>query len=148
MNKAIKILTISLLGSAPIFGQNVSSSDSMKVVRAFKTLFTAIETDDMEVLTNMSTERIYCIICSNSSDFSSSPYMFDKEDFLKNHIVTISNSEELILVKEDGDRSDITVLWTIFKRGELDPGHEGGQFGIYFKSVNGEFKFAGMETIP
>jgi hypothetical protein len=129
----------------------------LKVVKAFETLFTAIETDDMETLTNISNDRIYCIICSDSSDFTDSPYMFDKKDFLENHLEKIKNSEtyqratksdQLILIKENDQRTDITAFWTIYKQDELAPVHEGGQFGIYFKRVNGEFKFAGMETIP
>jgi len=157
MKKTIKILTILLFGATSSFGQNISSADSLKIVKASETLFAAIETNDKEILTNISTDKIYCIICSNSTDLSDSPYMFDKKDFLENHLEKIKISEsyqrayksdELILVKESGYRSDITAFWTIYQKDELAPGHEGGQFGVYFKKVNGEFKFAGMETIP
>jgi hypothetical protein len=83
--------------------------------------------------------------------------MFEKKDFLDNYLPTIKKSEpyqratksnELILINENGNRSDITVLLTIYKQNELAPEHEGVQFGIYFKKVNGEFRFAGIETIP
>lgn len=157
MKKTIKILTILLLGSTSLFGQKISSTDSLKVAEAFTALFAAIDSDDMETLDNMSTAKIYCILCSESPDLSESPYMYDKKDFLENHLEKIKNSEsyqratksdELMLVKENDPRTGITAFWTIYKRVELAQGHEGGQFGIYFKKVNGEFKFAGMETIP
>ncbi len=140
-----------------MFGQCISSADSLKVVKAFEILFAAIETDDMEALINISADSIYCISCSDSPDFSDAPCMFDKKDFLENHLGSIrtieayqraTKSDELILVKENDHRTDITAFWIIYKQDELAPGHEGGQFGIYFKRVNGEFKFAGMETIP
>tara|TARA_B100001109_G_scaffold254890_2_gene255875 strand:- start:47 stop:520 length:474 start_codon:yes stop_codon:yes gene_type:complete len=157
MKKTLKILTILLLSSTTLFGQKISSIDSLKVAEAFTALFAAIDSEDLEALDNMSTDKIYCIICSNSPDLSDSPYMYDKKDFLENHLKKIKNSEsyqratksdELILVKENDHRTDITAFWTIYQRNELAPGHEGGQFGIYFKKINGEYKFAGMETIP
>jgi hypothetical protein len=153
----IKILTVLLLSSTFIFGQKASSTDSLKVVKTFKELFTAIKTNDMKTITSISTAKIYCMICSDSTDFSDLPYMLDRKDFIENHLPTIKNSDsyqraiksdELIVVKEDDHRTDITVFWTIYKQDELALGHEGGQFGIYFRKVNGEFKFAGMETIP
>lgn len=157
MKKTIKILTILLLGSTSLFGQKISSTDSLKVVEASIALFAAIDSNDMETLENMSTDKIYCILCSETPDLSESPYMYDKKDFLENHIGKIQSSEsyqraiksdELILVKENYPRTGITAFWTIYKRDELAPRHEGGQFGFYFKKVNEEFKFAGMETIP
>lgn len=157
MKKTIKILTILLLSSTSLFGQKVPSTDSLKITEAYKALFIAIESNDIETLVNISTDKIYCIICSNLTDFSKSPYMYDKKDFLENHLEKIKNSEayqratrskELILVKENHYRTGITAFWTIYKRDELAPGHEGGQFGIYFKKINGEYKFAGMETVP
>ncbi|MPV86726.1 hypothetical protein [Ostreibacterium oceani] len=157
MKKTIKILAILLFSPTSIFGQDISSTDSLKVVKTFETLFVAIETDDMDTLTNISTDRIYCIICSDYPDLTDSPYIFDKKAFLKNHLEKIKNSEpyqratksdKLILVRGNDHRTDITAFWTIYKQDELAPGHEGVQFGVHFKKVNGEFKFAGMETIP
>jgi len=157
MKKTLKILIIFLLGSTTLFGQKLSSNDSLKVVDACKYLFTAIDLNDMESLANMSTDKIYCILCSDSPDFSESPYMYDKKDFIENYLDKIKNSEsyqrattseELKLFKENDHNTNIIAFWTIYEQDELAPGHEGAQFGIYFKKVNGEFKFAGLETIP
>jgi hypothetical protein len=157
MKKIIYILIILLFGSTSIYGQKIPSSDSLKIIKSCKTLFSAIKSNDMPSLMRMSTDKIYCIICSDSPDLSDSPYMFEKKDFLDNYLPTIKKSEpyqratksnELILINENGNRSDITVLLTIYKQNELAPEHEGVQFGIYFKKVNGEFRFAGIETIP
>jgi hypothetical protein len=52
------------------------------------------------------------------------------------------------MVKENNHRTGITVFFTIYKKDELAPGHEGGQLGMYFKKVNNVYKFAGIETIP
>ena len=157
MKKTLKILTILILSSTSLFAQEVSSDDSLKVVKACKYLFTAIDSNDMESLANLSTDKIYCILCSDSPDLSESPYMYDRKDFLENYLDKIKNSEsyqratkseELMLFKENDHRTNITAFWTIYKQDELAPGHEGCQFGIYFKKVNGKFKFAGLETIP
>lgn len=157
MKKKIKILTILLFGGISTFAQNISSTDSLKVVKTFETLFSAIETNNKEILTSISTDKIYCIICRKSTDSPDNRHMYDRKEFLDSYLEKIKNSNsyqrigksnELILVRENGNRSDITAFWTIYKRDELALGHEGGQFGIYFKKVNGEFKFAGMETIP
>jgi len=82
-----------------MFGQCISSADSLKVVKAFEILFAAIETDDMEALINISADSIYCISCSDSPDFSDAPYMFDKKDFLENHLGSIRKSEAYIPAK-------------------------------------------------
>ena len=83
--------------------------------------------------------------------------MFDKKDFITNQLPAIKNGElyqkakkskVLKLWQENGERTDITALWTVYKKNELAPGHEGVQFGIYFKKVGCKYKFAGMETIP
>ncbi len=155
-NTLILIITL-FYCSTFIFGQSVSSSDSLKIIRANELLFSAIENNDFETIKALSTDKIYCMICSNSTDFSQSPFMFEKIDFIKNHIPTIKEnplfhraiqSTELLLINEDEHRKGITALWTIYKKNELSPGHEGGQFGVFFRKVNGEFKFAGLETIP
>ncbi|UII20470.1 hypothetical protein [Fulvivirga ligni] len=152
-----KILIILLSTSTYLFGQNITRSDTLEVVQTYESLFSAIETNDHESLMEISTDQIYCIICFDSSDFSESPYMIEKEDFFENHLSSVRNSEayqratkseRIILINENGHRSDITALWTIYDRNELAPGHEGGQFGMYFKKKGEKFKFAGMETIP
>lgn len=157
MNKYLKILSLLLFGSSPIFGQQVSYSDSIKIVQTYKTLFTAINNNDMKTLMKMSNDNIYCLICFDGPDFSDTPYMIEKKNFLENFLPKIkeaefyqraTKSDEKHFIYENDHRSDITVLWTVYKKDELALGHEGAQFGIYFKKVNGVFKFAGMEMIP
>ncbi len=83
--------------------------------------------------------------------------MIERKRFFDNHLKHIGQSDdfnraikstEIILLEEKDHRSDITVLFTIYKKDELAPGHEGGQLGMYFKKVKNVYKFAGIETIP
>ena len=157
MKTTIKILALLIFSPTSILAQQVSNSDSVQVTEAYKLLFAAVDSNDMETLMNISTDKIYCLLCSDSTDFSEAPYMYHKKDFLVNHLSKIKESEsyqratsndKLIMVKEKGHRSDITIFWTIYKRDELATGHESMKFGIYFKNVNDTFKFAGMETVP
>ncbi|HTO14765.1 MAG TPA: hypothetical protein VLZ83_03300 [Edaphocola sp.] len=157
MRKYLKILILLLFGSTSIFGQEVNCSDSLKIVETYKTLFTSINNNDMEAIIEMSNDKIYCLICFDGPDFSDTPYMIEKKNFLENFLLKIketefyqraTKSDENHFIYENDHRSDITVLWTVYKQDELALGHEGAQFGIYFKKVNGVFKFAGIETIP
>lgn len=113
MKKVIKIIIILLLCSTSVLGQKVSSSDSIEVIKTLEAFFVAVKSDDMETLINISTNKIYCLICSDAVDLSKSPYIFDKKVFLTNYLPKIKNSElfqratksvELILVKEDSGK--------------------------------------------
>tara|TARA_R110001592_G_scaffold9723_3_gene51443 strand:+ start:1546 stop:2019 length:474 start_codon:yes stop_codon:yes gene_type:complete len=155
-NTLILIITL-FYCSTFILGQSVSSSDSLKVITANKLLFSAIENNDLEIIKALSTDKIYCMICFDSTDFSQSPYMLEKIDFINNHLPSIKKnplyhraiqSNELLLINEYERRKGITAFWAIYQKNELSPGHEGGQFGVFFRQVNGELKFAGLETIP
>lgn len=157
MKKFIKIVIFLLTGSTSMFGQKVSTTDSLKIVETAKILFSAIEANDMETIIGMTTDNVYCMICSDSIDFSDSPFIFEKNDFLENYLRNIKASKSYqratksnvsILINENNHRNGVLALWTIYKKDELAPGHEGGQFGIYFQKLNGQFKFGGMETIP
>jgi len=62
-----------------------------------------------------------------------------------------SVSKERYIIKESINNEvygDYSVLITTWKENEYEPGDEGAQLGISFKKVGGEFKFAGLETIP
>lgn len=157
MKKSIQTVIILLLSSTGLFGQNLTSYDSLKIVETYTKLFEAVKTNDLKTLNEISADSMYCIICFNEPDRSVWTNMVDKNDFIESHLVGIKNSDQYqratkaeaqLWIKENNLHSDITVLWTIYKEEELAPGHEGGQFGIYFKRINDEFKFAGMETIP
>jgi len=157
LKNKILVITFFLFSSTFTFCQEISSTDSLKVVEAYKRLFRAIEVNDKESLINMATDKIYCMICSQDPDFLDSPYMFSKIDFITHHLEKIKKSEffqrivkneKLILVKENDYRTDVTAFWTIYEKDELAKGYEGMQLGIYFKKVKSEFKFSGIEIIP
>ncbi|BAO76391.1 hypothetical protein WPG_2161 [Winogradskyella sp. PG-2] len=83
--------------------------------------------------------------------------MTDRKHFFENFIEKINKfesfkkaktSSELIIINENNKQSDITAYLTTWEKGELAENHEGEQLGIYLKKINGELKFAGIETIP
>jgi len=97
------------------------------------------------------------MICEGTLDSQLGPYIVKQDKFFNKYLDSIKNfeswkrakkSKELILVQENKSRSDISAFFTTWKKNEFAEGHEGAQLGIYFKKINGEFKFAGIETIP
>lgn len=157
MKTHITILTILFLLTSISWGQNISAKDSLKLMKQVDTLFDLFENPDFTSFEKISTEKIYCIICFDRPDFEEEQYMLDRKDFFDNYLSKVAQfenfnratkSKDIMLMKEDNHRTDISVFFTIYQQDELALGHEGGQFGIYFKNENGEFKFAGMETVP
>jgi len=139
------------------WSQTIQQSDSSAVINQMNAVFHLFTHPDLTAFKDISTEKIYCIICFDKADLSEQPYMLDRKDFFLNYLKMISGSESFlrakqsnkkVLIKEDDHRSDITILFTTYTRNELAPGHEGGQMGFYFKKVNGIYKFSGVETIP
>lgn len=86
--------------------------------------------------------------------------MIGRKEFFNNHLNSIRQSDyfiratksnDIIIEDTSGDislRADVIVLFTIYNRNELAPGHEGGQFGLYLKKNKNGYKFSGLETIP
>lgn len=155
MNYTLKIITILLFCTTSAFSQDISPADSIEIRALNKELFNAIDLIDRKAVSEISTEKIYCIICFNATDVSDSEYLIDKDEFINKHLLTIKDSEyfkrakmrgRVNLISEQAGR--ITALWTIYKPNEMAPGHEGGQLGVHFKQVNGNYKFSGIETIP
>lgn len=139
------------------WGQNISEKDSLEIMKKVNTVFDLFEKPDFKHFKKISAEKIYCIICFDRPDFKEEPNMLDRKEFFDDYLnqikqspnfIRATKSKNIILIRENDHRNNITVFFTIFQQDELAPGHEGGQFGIYFKKVNREFKFAGMETVP
>jgi hypothetical protein len=157
MKRQLNIITILFLLTSPLWSQDISTSDSLEIRRKVDIVFESFENPDFTKFKKISTDKIYCIICFSEPDFRNEPYMLDRKDFFKEHLEEINKSEsfirakkskEIILVQENKSRSDITAFITTWKNNEFAVGHEGAQLGIYFKKIKGEFKFAGIETIP
>ena len=156
MTRRLTILITFLFFTSLSFGQRVSETDSLLIISKVKSVFNVFRKPNFSEFKKLSTERIYCIICLDKPEFRDAPNM-ERRRFYNHHLKEIGQcdgftramkSTEVILVNEIGDRTGITVLFTIYKKDELAPGHEGGQLGMYFKKVNNVYKFAGIETIP
>ncbi|PSL03410.1 hypothetical protein [Cecembia rubra] len=146
-----------LLLTSNIWGQSVAEVDSLKLMKKVKNIFKLFNQPNYSDFKKISTDEIYCIICSDQQKSVEEPYIFSRKSFFDNHLTSINSSDNFIratksstvkLIKENAKMTDITVLFTIYQRDELAPGHEGGQLGIYFKKVKDDYKFAGIETIP
>lgn len=157
MKRPFSILPILFLLTSPSWSQTISISDSLEIRNKVHTVFELFENPDFSEFEKISTEKIYCIICFNRPDLIDEPFMLDRKEFFDNHLKEINKSDhfirakkskKIILIKDNDHRTDITVFFTIYEEDELYPGHEGGQLGIFFKKVNGDYKFAGIETIP
>lgn len=157
MTRQLTILTIFLFFTSLTFGQRVSKKDSLLIMIKVKSVFNVIKNPVFSEFEKLSTEKIYCIICFAKPDFTDTPYMLERRKFYDNHLKEFGQSNsfsralkstDIIIIKNNDHRTDVTVLFTIYQRGELAPGHEGGQLGMYFKKVNNVYKFAGIETIP
>ena len=143
-------------------GQQYSSIDSIenpKVVALVNDLFRHVDANNVDSLSQLSCKEIYCILCFVTPDTQGLPYMLTRETFynlyynrleLKRMFERARKSKEIIVTAQNDEfnRSNIIVLFTIYKKDELALGHEGGQLGLYLKLEGGELKFSGIEIIP
>ena len=157
MTKHLTILTTFLFFTSLSFGQRVSETDSLLIMAKVKSVFSVIKNPVFNEFEKLSTEKIYCTICFGKPNFTNAPYILERRKFYDKHLKKLSQSNnfnraikstDIILIKGNDHRTDITVLFTIYQRGELALEHEGGQLGLYFKKVSNEYKFAGIEIIP
>lgn len=152
------IILIFFLCFSPLsFGQKVNQRDSLMIMSQVKAVFKLFSNPVLSDFERLSTNKIYCIICSDKPDTSEEPYIYDKRIFFDKYLKKVGQSDyfnramkssDIIIVEENDRRTDIIVLFTVYKKNELALGHEGGQLGMYFKKVNNVYKFAGLETIP
>lgn len=152
-----KLIFIFLFVNTYCFGQNISSKDSLNIKNTIKKVILNFEKPNYKEFKKISTLEIYCIICNGTLKSKLDPYVIYRNDFYKNHLTVIKESKswakaittkEIKFVYENNKRSDITIYLTTWKKNELSKGHEGAQLGLYFKKINNEFKFSGIETIP
>ena len=157
MIKQFTTLIVFLSFSFLSFGQSVTQTDSILIMSKVKAVFHAFNNPVFAEFKNLSTEKIYCIICFNSNEVSNRTNLIERTKFFKSYLRKIRQSESfkraissntIYLVKDKDYRTEITVLFTIYKKDELAPVHEGGQLGMHFRKVNNVYKFAGVETIP
>ena len=133
-----------------------AQEETIKVDEKMTELLTLIDHKDMDGLIAISTKKMYCLLCFEKPKNKKEPYLMNKNRFYKKHFNKVFNDENLkrikrgkkIILTEKSEYYDYIVLFTTYKRNELSEGHEGVQFGFWFKEVKGELKFAGIETIP
>ncbi len=157
MKKYSVIFPILLLWTLTLWGQTIDQKDSLEIVNKVNILFDLFENPDFTDFEKISTQKIYCIICFHLPVSDEEWSILDRKEFFDNHLnkikrsdkfIRATKSKEIMFIRENNVGADISIFFTIYQQDELAPGHEGGQFGISFKKVNGEFKFAGMETVP
>jgi len=157
MKKQLTILTLLITFALFANGQSIIYSDSLIIIKSIDQAFKTFESGDFKEFKKISTTEICCMICEGTLDSQLGPYIVKQDKFFNKYLDSIKNfeswkrakkSKELILVQENKSRSDISAFFTTWKKNEFAEGHEGAQLGIYFKKINGEFKFAGIETIP
>jgi hypothetical protein len=155
MKRLETLAVISLLWCLTGQAQNVSNSDSLKVMEAVDMTFKLFESPNAEQFKKSSTDRIYCMLCFMEPDPNSSePYMIGQDEFFENHLLSLKDleafkratkSEDIFLNPENNDYSDITFYMTTWQRDEWQ---EGSSLGFYFKRSGNRFIFAGIEIIP
>lgn len=157
MERQVSVLIFVMFANSLAYGQDINEKDSLKIVRAVGIVIHNFENPDYNKFEDISTEVIYCILCDGTLESKLDPYVIYRKDFFENHLTNITNfeswkrattSEELRLIREESKRSDITAYLTTWKKDEWVKGHEGAELGLYFKKVDGEYRFAGIETIP
>jgi len=146
--KILKIILFFLMSSA-IYAQDklVNVEDKMTEVLSL------IESGNIEKLKQESTQKMYCLLCFESTRNS---YFIDSKTFYKKHFSKIFtpellkriNQNDKKIITEDSENADFITLYTVYKPNEFSDGNEGMQFGFWFKNVNGSLKLSGIETIP
>ncbi len=161
MKKLLIILTFLIACNLILQGQSVSKSDSLKIYDMIRIVFVNFENPNFEEFEKISTSEIYCNLCVEvvASDPNYNNWI-SRVDFFNEQLIRLAKSELWESVQKASEIryhvepevnrhiSDITVLFTILQPDEVAKGHEGAQAGLHFKNINGEFKFAGIETIP
>jgi hypothetical protein len=153
MKKSVYVLVFLIFTSWGVFGQRISSEDSLKVLNVNNMLLQAIEKDDSITFRKISNKTIYCNICSVPVDSTKNSYIVDRNDFYSS-VIKSDYFQRAILLNEyflingNDKQSAVTVLWTIYKKDEIAAGHQGAQLAFNFKKIGKYFKFTGIETIP
>jgi len=157
MKKYLLTLVVVCFFGTPSISQNISREDSLQIMSTVAIVFNVFKQPDLNAFEKISTKELYCIICFKEPDFRKNPYVLKRKQFFNKHLVAISQSDEFIratkakevkLISENDKRADVIALFTIYQKNEIALGHEGAQFGIYFKKIGNTYRFSGMETIP
>ena len=157
MKKIFPILICLLSWSIGSYGQTIDKSDSLKVMEAVSKVFMNFRSPTFSEFKEISTNEITCTICEGALDLKLGQYVIKRKDFFNIYLKEVlndghweraSNSKEIMLGKGYKPKDDIIVYFTTWKMNEYAPGHEGAQLGIHFKKVDGQFKFAGISSIP
>jgi hypothetical protein len=160
MVRSIIIFSLILIMTLVSTGQSISEQDSLQIALEMQEILKGSATKEFHEFKMISARKISCLICEKGNMSKSEPFLFNRKDFFYKHLNKIinyeiwkraQNSNEIIYFKEPSVNerySDITVLITIWKENEYAVGHEGSQLGLYFKEINGKYRFAGLETIP
>lgn len=157
MTRILATFFFSTLFISISWGQKITATDSLKVMTEVDKIFKVFSSPKLSEFEQISTERIYCIMCFDRPKSKDNPYMLNRKLFFDNYLQDIGKSDifiratkkfEVVLVADNNRWSDISVFFTVYQKDELAVGHEGAQLGFYFKKEKDEFKFSGIETIP
>lgn len=152
MKQKTLITILFSLWSVAIYAQSEQADLEEKTAQ----VLALIENRDIKTLKQHTTQKMYCGVCFQKPRNKRNPYSVSKSRFYKKHFNTIFDDEltgrlkrnEKIIITEKSRHSDYIVLFTTYRNNEFDDGHEGAQFGFWFKEENGNLKLSGIETIP
>jgi len=145
-----------LNGSLRANGQHVSQSDSLKIMEAIEQVFQMFEKPDYAQFEKGSTDRIYCTTCFKGPEGLTSGYLLDSKVFFSSHLPSFQlhemkraqKSTIINLLGHKSKVSDVIAFIQIWKKDEIELGHEGGSIGIHLKHDGKSFRFAGIEKVP
>jgi hypothetical protein len=155
--KKLLILTCLLICANLSNGQSISVSDSLQIRKALNNVFRNFERPNYDGFSKISSEMIWCLICDSGIPPKPDSQRIGRKSFFDNYLTSIKNSDnwkralksnKIILHKQKAEGVIIVAFLTIWNKDEYAPGHEGAQLGIHFLNLDGEYKFAGIETVP
>lgn len=154
--KNLSIVCLMILGSIKVNGQSVSTSDSVKVMVAIEQVFQMFERPDYAQFMKASTDWIYCPTCFKGPEGLTNGYFLDSKVFFSNHLPSfqlheMKRAQKSVIINLLGQKSkvsDVIAFIQIWKKDEIELGHEGGSIGIHLKHDGKNFRFAGIEKVP
>jgi hypothetical protein len=156
MKKLTYILIFLLICTFLSNGQSVSYSDSLKISVVLDQVLKSLKEASLTDFQKFSTDELYCSLCTINQSPQPVTTFIAREVFYNDFEQNIKKSKvwkryieskHISFFKEpiaNKRFSDITVYYSIIGINES----ESGQIGLFFKKINEEYKFAGIEAIP
>lgn len=159
-NYKLGLLVIVLLACVlPGYGQAVSKTDSIAVLRAVTKLFTAFKQANQQQFDEVATNKIDCILCAEQAEKAGEkielPYLVSRSRFFREYLAVLKKNahvqrayalREVKLFYQSPKL--IAVLITTWMPNEYASGHEGAQLELDFTKQNHTFLFSGISTVP